>query len=313
VNTSAKLASFAAVVVVSFGAAAAVGAGVGPIGDVSTDHRAMNVASESAATSSGLPRGLAVADGGYRLVAERTDIAANATSTFGFSIVDDVDDGGGGGGGGGTLTEFDALHERRLHLIVVSRNLVDFHHLHPDMDVSGRWTVDLPSLAPGSYRVFADFRPEGGGDLTLGTDVTVVGDVAAVAIPDPTNTFDVDGYTVTLAGTPSVGDTELSFTVELDGEVVTTEPYLGAAGHLVAIRVGDLAYLHVHPHETTSPDSSHTTSPQVAFTSEFPTAGTYRLFLDFSHDGVVRTAAFTVTVPDGDGTVHQAGTVQDGH
>ena len=25
------------------------------------------------------------------------------------------------------------------------------------------------------------------------------------------------------------------------------EPYLGAKGHLVALREGDLAYLHIHP------------------------------------------------------------------
>jgi hypothetical protein len=32
----------------------------------------------------------------------------------------------------------------------------------------------------------------------------------------------------------------------------------------------------------------------VRFATTVPSAGTYRLFLDFQHDGVVRTAAFTV-------------------
>ena len=32
-----------------------------------------------------------------------------------------------------------------------------------------------------------------------------------------------------------------------DGAPVKTEPYLGAGGHLVALREGDLAFLHVHP------------------------------------------------------------------
>jgi hypothetical protein len=75
------------------------------------------------------------------------------------------------------------------------------------------------------------------------------------------------------------------------GRVVRTDPYLGAAGHLVAIRRGDLAYLHVHPHEDD-------TTSDVTFTGEFPTAGTYRLFFDFAHDGTVRTASFTATVDD---------------
>ena len=62
------------------------------------------------------------------------------------------------------------------------------------------------------------------------------------------------------------------------------EPYLGANGHLVALREGDLAFLHVHPTEG------------VQFESTFPTVGRYRLFLQFKHEGRVHTAAFTQEV-----------------
>ena len=61
-----------------------------------------------------------------------------------------------------------------------------------------------------------------------------------------------------------------------------TEPYLGAGGHLVALREGDLAFLHVHP-----------TGDGPDFEVEFPTPGRYRLFLQFKHEGRVHTAAFT--------------------
>ena len=72
------------------------------------------------------------------------------------------------------------------------------------------------------------------------------------------------------------------------------QPYLGAYGHLVALRQGDLAYLHVHP-EGTPGDGVTPAGPAVEFVAEVPSAGTYRLFLDFQHGGVVRTAEFTVT------------------
>ena len=39
----------------------------------------------------------------------------------------------------------------------------------------------------------------------------------------------------------------LSFDVTRDGKPVAVEDYLGAKGHLVALREGDLAFLHVHP------------------------------------------------------------------
>jgi hypothetical protein len=216
------------------------------------------------------------------LVIDTSVVAPGVATTFGFTIVDDR---------GAPVTRFDELHERRLHFIVLSRDLVGFHHLHPAMDATGHWTVDLPPLPAGSHRVFADFAPTGATNLTLGADISVAGEVQTVAVPQPAADYAVDGYIVTLRGTPQVGDTELQFSVARAGQVVTTEPYLGAAGHLVAIRTGDLAYLHVHPHDEAG--------PVITFTAAFPTAGTYRLFLDFAHGGVVRTAAFTLTVPDG--------------
>ena len=79
-----------------------------------------------------------------------------------------------------------------------------------------------------------------------------------------------------------------------DGEPVTDlDPYLGAYGHLVALRAGDLAYLHVHP-DGTPGDGTTPPGPDVVFYAAVPSAGTYHLYLDFKHQGVVRTAAFTV-------------------
>lgn len=294
-NTASKLGAFAAVIAATFGGALAVGAAVGPI-DVSDDagHSAQD---DAPSASMDLPRGLAVAAAGYRFALESDTLVAGSTSQLAFRIVDDM---------GMPITAFDELHERPLHLIVLSRNLVDYLHLHPTMDRSGRWTVELPALTPGSYRVFADFQPTGADNLTLGTDILVPGDISSADIPTPTTVTTVDDYTVTLSGSTQVGSSELSFTVALAGRQVRTDPYLGAAGHLIAIRDGDLAYLHVHPHEAGSGDV-------VTFTAEFPTAGTYRLFFDFSHHREVRTAAFTVVIPAAVGEGNNASTATDSH
>jgi hypothetical protein len=52
----------------------------------------------------------------------------------------------------------------------------------------------------------------------------------------------------------------------------------------VALREGDLAFLHVHPVDG------------LGFMATFPSPGRYRLFLQFEHEGEVRTAAFTQAV-----------------
>jgi hypothetical protein len=71
------------------------------------------------------------------------------------------------------------------------------------------------------------------------------------------------------------------------------QPYLGAFGHLVVLRQGDLAYLHVHPMGA-EPGPGATSGPTIDFMSSAPTAGRYLLYLDFKVDGRVHTARFVL-------------------
>ena len=173
---------------------------------------------------------------------------------------------------------------------MVRRDATGFQHVHPERDAAGTWRVPLTVPAGGVYRAFADFTPTGGPETTLGVDLFAPGDFQPVA-QAPSRTSTVDGYTVTLDGELVPGATSpLRLTVTRDGAPVTDlQPYLGAYGHLVALRGGDLAYLHVHP------GSTATSGPVVGFDAEVPSAGTYRMFFDFQVGGVVRTADFTVT------------------
>ncbi len=111
----------------------------------------------------------------------------------------------------------------------------------------------------------------------------------------PSRTAQVDGYTVELVGELVPGAASpVMLSVSRGGVAVTDlQPYLAAYGHLVALREGDLAYLHVHP-EGAPGDGITAAGPQIEFVAEVPSAGSYRLFLDFQHLGVVRTAEFTV-------------------
>jgi hypothetical protein len=280
-----KLAAFAAVLGIMVGGGAALGTAAGPI-DVSGDDRHAGTSpGDHPAGDSGpagaveIPGGVVVAQGGYRLDVPTTTLTGGEPSVLSFRVLDDA---------GRAVTGFEVEHDKRLHLVVVGRNLVDYAHVHPTMAADGLWTVEVPTLPAGSYRAFADFRPAGGEALTLGADLTLTGSAPALELPAPSRLAQVDGYAVSLEGEAQRGESELGFTVRLGGAPVRTDPYLGAAGHLVAIREGDLAYLHVHPLDSDGDD--------VRFAAELPTTGTYRLFLDFSHGGRVRTAAFTVEV-----------------
>ncbi|HKP90245.1 MAG TPA: DUF4396 domain-containing protein [Thermoleophilaceae bacterium] len=223
-------------------------------------------------------RGLSVSEGGMTLDLARSEAPAGRAVDLSF-VVRDRD--------GRPVTDYEVAHARRMHLIVVRRDLTGFQHLHPTLGSDGAWRVRLTLPDPGSYRVFADFRRDGE-NATLAADLAVDGAVDWQALPAPTSVAGAgDGYRVRVGGTASRAgrEAELRFAVTRNGRPVRVEPYLGAGGHLVALREGDLAYLHVHP------EGAGTT-----FMTEFPTAGRYRLFLQFKHEGRVRTAAFTRAV-----------------
>ncbi|MDA0634982.1 hypothetical protein OUY22_16290 [Nonomuraea sp. MCN248] len=229
------------------------------------------------------PGGLQVSQSGYTF----TRVATDDPGDFRFTIE---------GPDGKPVTAYDVEHDKKLHLIIASRDLTRFQHLHPEMADDGTWRAEPEFAEPGPYRAFADFKPTGGGKLTLGLDLEAPGDYRPKALPHADDEARVGDYTVRLAGKLEPGrSSRLTLRVSKDGEPVTDlQPYLGAYGHLVALRAGDLAYLHVHP------DDTGKAGPEITFFAEVPSTGAYRLFLDFKHDGKVRTAAFTAeTDPHG--------------
>jgi hypothetical protein len=291
-GTAARISGFVAALALVFGVAWWVGAAAGgpdapvaapaaPGGSHAHDHNTSAV--ESA--------GLVATAAGYTLVPQgTTTFVPGSPAEFAFTVT---------GSDGRPVTAFDVEHERLLHLVVVRRDAAGFQHLHPELGSDGVWRVPLTLPAAGVYRAFADFVPTGGPALVLGTDLFAPGDFAPIEFA-PSRVAQVDGYQVRLDGdlVPG-GPSQVFATVSRDGVAVTDlEPYLGAFGHLVVLRRNDLAYLHVHPDAQTSAPSDRS-GPGVAFTAEVPTAGGYRLFFDFQHGGVVRTAEFTVATRGG--------------
>ncbi|MGH9133413.1 MAG: hypothetical protein ACRDZZ_05715, partial [Ilumatobacteraceae bacterium] len=273
-NATARLAGFGFALAGVLGAGAVLGAVVGP--DVTR-------AEEEAPAPIG--EGVVGAEEGYRFVPSGPALDAGG-GTFRFTITDQE---------GERVRDFTPIHERDLHLVVVSRELTTFHHVHPTLDVDGTWSVELPALAAGSYRAVADFQVADGPRLALGTDLAVAGTYEPVELGEPQATSTVDGYEVTLETERGKGgEVTAALTVRRDGEIVTDlEPYLGANGHLVAMRAGDLAYAHVHPIDDGDDDDGEAASGAVRFDADLPSAGRYGLFFDFQHDGIVRTASFT--------------------
>jgi len=295
-KTVVKIGGFALGLAAVFAAALAVGSAIGPVPDTANTANAAE-ASAPAGTAdpmaginevdspAELPGGLMSSEDGYTLQLGERSLPAGPQTSIDFRIL---------GPDGQPVTAYQVAHDKELHLIVVRRDLTGFQHVHPNRAADGTWGVPLDLSAAGQYRVFADFTPVGHDGITLAADLAVAGSFAPVPLPAPSRTAQVDGYTVTLAGDLVAGQSsELTLSVTRDGVPVTDlQPYLAAYGHLVALRDGDLAYLHVHPAGTPG-DGVTTAGPGITFYAAIPSPGDYGLFLDFQHNGVVRTAAFT--------------------
>ncbi|GGW71871.1 hypothetical protein [Streptomyces xantholiticus] len=300
-NTGLKITAFAAALAATFGTAYGVGSAVDPVvAETEPAEHAGHATKEkdgvgaheghdqSGGGETSLPGGLQIADQGFALDLKTPRVEAGKASELRFAIVDQD--------AGRNVTDFRREHGKELHLIVASRDLTTYRHLHPVRAEDGTWSTRVELPKAGGYRVFADFAPAAkDSGLTLGADLAVAGASNPQPLPRSERKATVDGYEVTLKGDlrPGTGS-ELKLSVAKDGRAVTDlQPYLGAYGHLVALRSGDLAYLHVHPNGEPG-DGRTKPGPEISFTATAPSKGSYRLFLDFQHEGKVRTAAFTV-------------------
>ena len=292
-NAGSKLAAFALALAVLFGLGTLAGGLLDPAppnaaqAAVEGDHAEPDAMPKMAGAGDAdhgvvmKVRGLGISQDGLRLAVDTPAFDRARTGTLRFRILDRR---------GTTVRDFDLEHTKRMHLIVVRRDLTGFQHLHPVQDETGAWSTPLRLTQPGSYRVFADFaRAET--PVTLASDLTVDGAFRARALPAPTGTATVEGHDVALAEPRAAAgrETHLDFAVTRRGRPAAVQRYLGADGHLVALREGDLAFLHVHPTPVRQTGA-------VRFEATFPTPGRYRLFLQFKTDGRVRTVAFTQEV-----------------
>ncbi|MFD6493527.1 hypothetical protein [Streptomyces sp. NPDC060188] len=234
--------------------------------------------------------GLASVKDGYRLTSRSTSLAAGKRTAYRFTVT---------GPDGTPVSAFALDQTKPMHFYAIRSDLTGFQHLHPTMAADGTWTADLAALTPGAWRMFASFTPDGGAGrgtaFVLSRGVTVPGTEKRTPVPAAATTARVDGYTVTVQGQPMAGMSHpLTVTVTKDGRPVTSlQPYLDTYAHLTAFHEGDTAFAHLHP--TTHVGGDHG-GPKLAFDAELPSAGDWRLFLQFRTGGKLHTAALTLEV-----------------
>ncbi len=188
------------------------------------------------------------------------------------------------------------VHEKKIHLIIVSRDLSEFFHEHPTFGADGAYTQEFTFKTGGDYVLFQDYTPEGDRHQLGRQDVTVSGPKRpAVKFDQDVMAWKgADGYAAELTfDQPATVGASLAVKTRItrNGQPVTDlDNYLGALGHMVVISEDTRQYLHVHPQDQADK------GPAVGFHTQFEQAGRYRVFLQFNHAGQIRTADFVVNV-----------------
>lgn len=188
------------------------------------------------------------------------------------------------------------VHEKKIHLIIVSRDLSEFFHVHPAFGADGAYTQEFTFKTGGDYVLFQDYTPEGDRHQLGRQDVTVSGPKrpAMVFAKDVLTWKSTDGYAAELTFDQPVkvgASLAVQTRITRNGQPVTDlENYLGALGHMVIISEDTRQYLHVHPMDQADK------GPAVGFHTQFEQAGRYRAFLQFNHGGAIHTADFVVNV-----------------
>jgi YHS domain-containing protein/plastocyanin len=225
-----------------------------------------------------------------------------------------------------TVKDFELTHEKKMHFLMVSEDMAWFSHEHPDLGSDGIFRLRTTFPRPGRYHLYADCTPADGDNQILPMVLTVGGKGIPIAaastarplIPDTMFTRRVGDITVTVAVQPKSLRREqpaiLTYTLrDAKGHPLQDmEPYLGAMGHLMAIRQDGQEIVHTHALHPVAPgtkiteegglhltqEMSTANGPTFSFKVTLPTSGIYKIWAQFQRRGKVITVPFTFRIAD---------------
>jgi len=185
---------------------------------------------------------------------------------------------------GAPVSEFEIVHEKKLHLIIVREGLDKFTHTHPEPGPDGTMRTAMTFPEGGTYYFYADFTPRDGNGVTLMAELRVEGEASPAPPLDPyvPGMVQTDELLANVGIDAGQGMHHVSFALmDLNETPVTDlEPYLGAMGHFVVISADGSKYVHAHPLTTDKPN-------EVAFDVHFPGPGIYKGWGEFQRGGAV--------------------------
>ena len=227
---------------------------------------------------------------------------------------------------GAVVKDFQIVHEKPLHLLMVSKDLAEFYHVHPEQSADGSFRIAHTFPNGGEYKLYADFTPQSAVQVVEQIDVKVGGaERAKVPLQADANfTKTVDGLRVAMKPDGEIrAGKELMLTFQAF-DAATGKPaadlqnYLGELAHFVIISEDMKDFVHAHPmskdeksdmktggddhsaggheHSTMEGTTTKLSESEVAAHTSFPRPGLYKIWAQFQRGGRVITVPFVINV-----------------
>ncbi|MGB7160064.1 MAG: hypothetical protein WBD40_18500 [Tepidisphaeraceae bacterium] len=203
-------------------------------------------------------------------------------------------------------TDLIVMHTQRVHLLIVDRSLLDYHHEHPTpTQTPGEYTFTFTPRRPGPYRVWADVVPVASAvQEFVVADIPGQGDGEELADRETRLSDVVDGLRYELKldtkGQPlRVGEEVLGrvTVTDRDGKPFNQlEPVMGAFAHLVGFVEDYRTVVHLHPLGIEPTIPTHRGGPTIIFRYYPSKPGFVRFYCQVNVNDSAKFARFGVTV-----------------
>lgn len=231
------------------------------------------------------------------------------------------------------VKDLQIVHEKPMHLLIVSKDLEEFYHVHPEPSPDGIYRVEHVFPFGGDYKLYADFTPPNAKQVVERMDLRVLGRERPKSplVGDSKFEKTVDGLKVVMKPSAKiVAGQELTldfqaFDANTGKPATDLQNYLGELAHFVIISEDLVDFVHAHPmakgaamdgmkiggdkgkdhsadgHSHSGGDAvaNKSNAYQVSAHTAFPRAGLYKLWAQFQRGGKVISVPFVVDVPAG--------------
>jgi Cupredoxin-like domain len=266
-----------------------------------------------------------------------TEVKAGEQTEFSFTVKNEK---------GEIVKDLPLAHEKPMHLLVVSEDLAEFYHIHPELQADGSYKVPFNFTTGGNFKLYLDFTPKDSAQVVENYNLKVSGNERAKVELKVDEKLEktVDGIKVMMkpdAELVAGKELMLNFTVfdeKTNKPITDLEKYLGEYAHFVIISQDLKQFVHAHPmskeehsggnqdmskpgnsnekvdeskphshdDKTDMKDIKMSSPSEVSAHTSFPQTGLFKVFAQFQRGGKVIVVPFVVNVKEGNKKTAQA-------